>query len=493
MCHWFGQCGLGSALQAILHWQSPWHTLNETTCRTSTGSEPTPVIAHAFDISRLRTTRNRGTLSIDLSNTATKRLKRWLWFLSSVGAAVVVAYAIRGYSVRSNAEATLAQAKQLIAAKQWNEARESLHSLLRFKPDDFEAMYLIGRSLQLEGELAAAATAYAQIPAEAKEHRQASLARGIALLHDAEFARAEEAFENHLERYPDSVQARDEMKWLLFNQLRVRELDTFLRAQLFRHPDDAALLFDLLFTEIRKQIPRETMGNLATVNNLKPGQPNVILALAQCFWKTAQTESAIDYLRQALQLRPDHLETRLVAAEFQLEQGQLETAAKLLAMPDSVATENQNGWRDDDRWCWLSSRLAQLKGDDQSAGSLAKRALELRPNEREYVHGYQTLLALAGESDSSETFRKRAAELQRCRGRLEVLVLGGELDNPTAEICSEVASLVRTRGDAAQADGWNRLADRLRNGGPGSSGRKNSRSGNLNASESVRPHTLNGE
>ena len=442
--------------------------------------------------------RNRGILSIDSSKTATTRLKRWLCFLSAACVAVVAGYSIWGYSVRSNSHATLAQVRRLIAAKQWKEARASLVSLLRFKPDDSEAIYLIGRSLQLEGKLAAAAEAYARIPVGAKEHRKASLARGIALLHDAEFARAEEAFEDHLERYPDSTQARDEIKWLLFNQLRVRELETFLKTQLFRHPDDAALLFDLLFTEIRKQIPRETMGNLATVHELKPGQANVILALAQCFWKTAQTQSASNYFRQALQLRPNHLETRLVAAEFQLEQGQLEAAAKLLAMPGSVVTENQNSWRDDDRWCWLSSRLAQLKGDDKSAESLAKRALELRPNDREYVHGYLTLLSLKGQPGLTTKLHRKAFELQKCRTRLEVLVLGGELDNPTAEVCREVAALVRTRGDAAQADGWSRLADRLRNDRPGNSGLENSGlensgSGISNASESIRPHTLDGE
>jgi tetratricopeptide (TPR) repeat protein len=397
-------------------------------------------------------------------------MKRWLWILGSPCAVVLVVYSVWGYSVRSNAEATLTEAKRLIAEKRGEAARAALNNLLRFKPDEAEATFLIGRSLQLEGKLAAAAEAYARIPVEAKAHRQASLARGIALLHDAQFEAAENAFRDHLELYPESKQARDEVKWLLFNQLRGRELEVFLKGQLFRHLDDESLLFDLLFTEIRKQIPRETMANLATVNELKPGQANVVLALAHCFWKTAQTQSAIDCFRQALQLRPDHLETRLLAAEFQMEQGQLDATSTLLTVPDPITTGMPIDWRDDDRWCWLSSQLAQLKGDDETAQTLAKRALELRPNEREYLHGYQTLLVLTGQTESAEPIRKRAAELQACRRRLEILVLGGDLDNPTADACGEVAALVKDRGESAQADGWSRLADHLRNdrrsGGP---------------------------
>lgn len=404
-------------------------------------------------------------MSNDSSTTATASSKRPLWIVGSVCVAVVVGLAAWRYYVLSNADATLDQAKLLMAQQQWEAARESLNSLLRFKPEDPQAIFLVGRSLQLEGQLAAAAAAYARIPAEAKEHRRASQARGLALLHDAQFAAAENAFRHHLEHYPNSKQARDEIKWLLFNQLRTRELEVFLKDQLTRHPGEADLLVDLLFTEIRKQIPRETMDNLATVNEMQPGQANVVLALAQCFWKTAQTESAADYFRHALQLRPAHLETRLLAADFQMEQGQLDAAAKLLTIPDTLAGDAPGGWRDDDRWCWLSSRLAQLKGDDEAAESLARKAVEFRPNEREYVHGYQALLALAGQTESAERFRKQAAELQRCRARLEVLVLGGELDHLSAEVCREVASLTRTRGDALQADGWSRLAARFPSGG----------------------------
>lgn len=415
-------------------------------------------------------------------------MKRALRILGCVCAVFAIGCLVWGYSVRSNAEATLAQARRLIAKKQWEEARASLNSLLRFKPDEFEAIYLIGRSLQIEGNLADAIETLAQIPIDADVHRKASLALGMALLHNAEFARAETVFRNHLELYPDSIKARDEIKWLLFNQLRVRELEVFLKDQLARHPEDSGLLFDLLFTEIRKQIPRETMDNLATVNEMKPGQANVILALAQCSWKTAQAESAADYLRRALQLRPDHLETRLVAAEFQMEQGQLDAAATLLTVPDSVATQAMGNWRDDDRWCWLSSRLAQLQGDSETARTLAERAVKLRPNDREYVHGYSTLLSLAGFSELAEPYRKQAIELQECRSRLEVLVLGGELDEPTAEICREVAALVKIRGETAQFAGWSRLADRLQTGSPQHRGSEIS-----NASESARPDTLDEE
>jgi tetratricopeptide (TPR) repeat protein len=319
---------------------------------------------------------------------------------------------------------------------------------------------LLGKCLQAEEAFDAAAEAFGRVSLDSSRHEEASLSRAFAYLHHLRFDAGEEALVRHLEQYPpgpehpDSQAAREELKWIYFNQFRRRELEQLLQTSLARHPGDYALLADLLNIEFRRQLAQEGIGHLKSVNQKQPGQPSVLLALGFCHWQLGDVKTAWEQIQAAMDLRPEHLETRLVAAEILLEQNQLESAEALLAAGDGASTSLKERFQKDDRWWWLRSKLAEVRGDDELALEYLEKALALRPSELQYVHRRGVLQQVLGRTEeAAETFAD-AKQLELCESRLNEIVRSGALEYPTVDVCLEVADLCEKRGRKLQADGW---------------------------------------
>ena len=67
---------------------------------------------------------------------------------------------------------------------------------------------------------------------------------------------AEGSLQAHLQRFPNSTEALDELRWRYFNQFRTREIEELLEAHLVRFPDDVAAAYRAIERASSKR-PRE--------------------------------------------------------------------------------------------------------------------------------------------------------------------------------------------------------------------------------------------
>ena len=209
-------------------------------------------------------------------------------------------------------------------------------------------------------------------------------------------------------------------------------------------------------------MPREAARYLEQIEQRRPGQASVLLALGYCHWQTGDLSAAQEQIELALQARPHHLQTRLVAAEFFMEQDQLDRAEKALRQGQAeppVAGDTANDR--DDRCLWLSSKLAERRGDPKRALSCLEQALAKRPFELAYLHRKAVLLRVLGRQAESEEAFAQSQKLEGCRRQLSELVWSGRLSRPTVEVCEQAADLCAQMGKATQATGWRIVARHL--------------------------------
>ncbi len=243
---------------------------------------------------------------------------------------------------------------------------------------------------------------------------------------------AEASLQSHLQRFPNSEEALEELRWLYFNQFRTREIEELLEAHLVRFPDDVGAAIELLNCRFRKQLPREGIGYLREVDQKQPGQAAVQLALGYCHWQIGELDAARTMLQAALSQRPDHRETRYIVAEFWLETGESESVAALVA--EDVGLKSPAD-RDDDRVWLLRSLIAERLGDFAAAHRAIERACSQRPGELQYVHREGLLLQRLGRQAEATRRLQRANGLESFQSELSEIVLRGRHTEPTPELC----------------------------------------------------------
>lgn len=289
------------------------------------------------------------------------------------------------------------------------------------------------------------------------EHRRSNdLPSALAMLGDGRLDQAEAALQAELDAHPDSPAATEELQWLYFNQFRVRELEQFLEGRIEAAPGNPAWLHHALMSEIRSPVPREGLGYLESIQARQPGQTAVLRGLGYCQWQLGELRAAWRLIDAALKSRPEDVETRLLAAEFLIEQGRWAAAGAVL---------NDDGLRPafeaDDRWWSTQSRLSESEGDPPAALARLERALQLRPFELKYVHRRAVLLSAAGRKPEAAEAFEIAGRWEACQKQLTEVALSGRLQQPEPELCLEVAELYDCRARPFYAERWRRLAARL--------------------------------
>lgn len=378
--------------------------------------------------------------------------RRFAFYSVAILVALVgLGFAGRWWFVRwivSNAAVTINRARKSLAAEQTQPARHELAWLLWAAPQHPDALFLWGMILEAEEQVDEALTYFDRVPVNTNAHRQASSAAAFLCLTDRRLEIAERRLRQHLERYPDSPPLRDELRWLYFNQLRTRELETFLEQELEKNPADLSLAIELLNSEFRKQLPREGIGYLQEADARHPDQAPVKAAIGYCLWQIGRVEEARAGFERALELAPSETRIRQMAAEFLLEQGgQLEQVGELLEPQPA----DDNGW-------YLLSRWSEQKGDLAAAESHIRAALQRRPGELKYVQRRGELLRRLGQTQAADKALQAANELETVQTELSELVLRGRHEQPTVETCQQLAKWNRARQRHVQAQAWERAA-----------------------------------
>lgn len=384
------------------------------------------------------------------------RFNRVAVALTGIGLLLVVTFFAGGKWIRMYVNESVTHARRLLSQGHVAESRSVVGQILWIDPQNAEAILIEGNALLRQSAFAEAAAVLSRIPPNSPHHQAADASRINCLLGDYQLAAAEVALNDHLRLAPDDVEMREQLQWLYFNELRVRDVHDFLEEELKSNRNNLTTLMSLLMTEFRRQLPRDGLPYLETANRAHPDQAPVVLALAKCHWKLSDEEQARRLFERAVDLRPDDLETRLSAAEFLIEQNQLDGADFLLNQ--SGATEKSIS---DDRWWALNSRLAQSRGFYQKSLDALQRALLVRPRELAYLERQSSLLRLVGRSDEAARVAKAASDIGTSYAALNEIVLSGALNEPDLRTVRRTAELCETCGWTRQAQAWRGIADRL--------------------------------
>lgn len=116
------------------------------------------------------------------------------------------------------------------------------------------------------------------------------------------------------------------------------------------------------------------------------------------------------------------------------------------------------------RWHWLSSRILQKQNQVTEALNQLERALKLRSNDLEYIHARALLLRQRGrDAEANEAF-ERTRTIELCRKRFAEIAFSGAWQQPSPELCVEIADLYQQSGDPLVATSWRTWGDSMRSG-----------------------------
>jgi len=316
---------------------------------------------------------------------------------------------------------------------------------------DLSAWKLLGRIREERRDLPGAAAAYRSAADLNSALSDVRLREAMCWLQSARLEDCERALRAVLATKPDDETAQTELQWLLFNQLRSRELETFLEGILERNPANFRVLYHLLQSNQRPPNPRETVGKMEQVQQMHPGQPSIELALGRCYWKLGEPQRARPLLESAQRQLPNNLEAAFTWAEFNFEADDVPAAQAAL---DRVAAAGQA----DDRWWWLSGRLQNYRGEVSAAIQSLTRATELRGREIAYRTTLATWLHTTGQVDAAREQHERVQQMRQADQQLYIIVSRGDLERPHQRLYAKLATLCTVLERPIQADGWRRLS-----------------------------------
>ncbi len=309
----------------------------------------------------------------------------------------------------------------------------------------------MGRSCEKLRDFDAAAEAYSRASAIPESGAEAVGRRGFCLLNAGRLGEAEDAFHTALKRNPSDEAVQTELQWLLFNQLRERELEVFLEGLLDREPNKFRILYHILYSSQRRPNPREAVGRLEQVEQLKPGQPQVQLALGHCYWKLGDINKATRFLEAALQQRPADVETALLVTEFYIEQDNLDLAQSLIEPLKFQLVM-------DDRWWWLLAQLQHRQAKTDDAIDALKEAIRLRPSEVRYLQTIATWYQAKNLTMESRDYHREVQLLRKVNEELYVIVSRGDLDKPNSTTFKILGELFARAKRPKLKQAWEQLA-----------------------------------
>lgn len=365
--------------------------------------------------------------------------------------AVSMGYLALRWSVRSNVASTIREAERCLRRKENARARETLKWLLWFEPTQHRALLIQGISLNADRKFLEAIQVLERIPENSDSFEEAQFALASSLVHDEQLDRAESVLRRHLQRFPRSVAAREELVRVNIRLLRLREATALLSD--FWKPgwDNFGALLLMLDLQVKPLSPQEAVSLLEGTNRKYPNQAKVVLALARGHALQGNTAEAQMQFEEALRLSPNDSLANFLAAEFFFDRGDVGFAQRLLN------AESLKHWEDDRFW-FLQCRVAEQSGQVQTAYAFLQKALERRPHDENYVLMQASLLRRLGRIEESRSAAISATQLAEVRKRLVVLASEFDRDRPSAELCLEIADHLQRWGQPEQADAWRRVS-----------------------------------
>lgn len=367
---------------------------------------------------------------------------------------VAAGYGWLRWHVRNSEADTLQQAERFLRQRDGARAREALKWLLWFEPTHHRALLFQAASLNADRAHSQAIEVLERIPEESDTFAESGIVLAATLVLDDQLERAELVLKRYSSRFPRSYDACERLVRVYLKLLRQRDAITLLMDFWNHEPADAWALPHLLELESKSMTAQDRVAPLEAADRKHPRQANVVLALAQAYSLTGKTEPARTQFEIALQLRPQDAVTRILAADFYLSQGDVDSARRLLNMSSADALN-------DDRYWFARCRLAEQLGAIPDAYAHLEKAVALRPNDETYLLKQAALLRRQGRTDEARTIAHGASLLAENRKRL--MLVSDKLDrtHPSPAHCLEIADLLDRLGCADQGAAWRRVSQAL--------------------------------
>lgn len=384
------------------------------------------------------------------------RLVKWSCALAITIACLLGGWKLYSDSLLRSLPSSIAAAELSLRAGKTAVAKDQIESVLLYAPQNPEARSILGRCLLDQKRPAEAIQEFGMIPADSSAFEKAGFALATAYLQIGDLELAETTLRKYLDRFPESDSAREELRWLYFNQFRTRDVILLLEQKLSLVPGDPKTLADLLDSEYRPQVPFEGAAYLEQIERQHPGQGPVCLALGFAHWRMGHVEPARGLFEKALAARPDDPASRFIFASFLIEQGQLKEAERILDRPPVPET--------DDRYWAVRSQISEQRNDSEAALSQLDQAIKRQGLDHQSATRRANLLRRLGRGAEAEIASRKAYELLKIDRQFADIVESHVQHHPARNDALKIASLYAQVGKELEAKQWQMLGERLREG-----------------------------
>ncbi|HTS42370.1 MAG TPA: tetratricopeptide repeat protein [Xanthobacteraceae bacterium] len=210
--------------------------------------------------------------------------------------------------LRRNAEIQLAA--DLDSIDRADEAKKRLEKLIAERPNDIEAIMMLGNILRGRKDYAECAKVYsrgiATITAPVQSQWPIFYFRGICYEREKQWAQAEADLKKALELYPDQPHVLNYLGYSWIDQgINLDEGMKMIRRAVEQRPEDGYIVDSLGWVYYRLGDYQEALKNLERAVELKPDDPTINDHLGDVYWRLGRTLEAQFQWSHARDLKPE--------------------------------------------------------------------------------------------------------------------------------------------------------------------------------------------
>jgi len=338
----------------------------------------------------------------------------------------------------------LEQGRRAIERADYREARSAAERVLAHKPNSAAGLLLAAHACRGLGEPDEALRHCECIPddgsAEALDARRT--AGDLLLQQKRELSAAEEQYRRVLKQSPDELIATDRLTYILGLTGRNHEATPF-RLSIVRRGDFSPQLLSCIGLGEEAWERREELEVFATAT---PDDPAVLIGLAREKSEQHEYAEAESLLQKAIAARPQLVEAHVQLGELLVESGNVEALREWQRSLPVEADQHPVIWRVRGAW-------ALRQENPRGAVRCFAESVRLDPASITGNEGLANALALAGEEQRAEAFRKRAEQLRQFA---EIATTAAERRDP--QTIRRASTTAESLGLLWEAYGWAKIA-----------------------------------
>jgi tetratricopeptide (TPR) repeat protein len=373
-----------------------------------------------------------------------RRRLRWvIGLLVLLGVLLVV-----GGHLRARHE--FSAARTALDEDRFDDARRHLAWCLRCWPWDVEVRLFAARMERTANNFASAAA----FLNECEKLQGASNATQLEWIflraETGETAEAEESLRNAIaSESPETNLILEVLARLAMRERRLAKARDALQQWLGHDPDSARAWYWLGWVLQQLGSRVEAIEAYRHALALQPNRWRAALSLANLFLERKQSGAASPYLEQLRQLRPDQPEVIIADARYHALRNEEEEVRRALDRLLEAHPDNVDG-------LILRGKLECESGRPDVGETYVRRALERRPKEIEALYQYYRCLQLQpGRRKEAAAVLAEHESLRRDRDRLDQLLRAEVEKNPDdPDLCAEIGRLLQRLGKDTAAVEW---------------------------------------